>query len=214
MLLHRAKVKANRQLQPGVTEGGKVPTEIICLVPELCFMTGLTEDMRTDMNIKKELGTHIRLSPSARYEQLQILLDQIRNTPEAIRWVERWGLQLGDELNVMGGRVVPSEKIIFGRREVETDFRCDWTRSCATEEVISGVEIKNWLCVYPQSRENVVARFAELACEVGKRMGIKIGVPMTAGLKDDRPDTYYNEIKKRLSGQVRRFFYTSCFLDY
>jgi aubergine-like protein len=201
LLLHRAKTKAKQSQQAGAG-AQPAPNEIICLIPELCFMTGLTEAMRTDMNVKKELGAHTRLSPSQRYEQVRVLLDQIRSTKAALRHITDWGLQLDDDLNIMEGRIVPNEKIMFARREVETDFRCDWTRSCATEECVKGVEIKNWLCVYPESKAGIVERFAQLANEAGKRIGVKIGIPFTVGLRDDKPDTYYNEIRRNLNDQV------------
>jgi aubergine-like protein len=176
--------------------------EIICLVPELCFMTGLTESMRTDANIKKELGVHTRLSPAQRFTQVQVLLDQIRGTPEAIRQINQWGLELEKNLNCMDGRVVPCEKIFFKRKEVETDAKADWTRACAMEEVISGVEINNWICIYPAAKESLVAKFAEVAMDAGKRIGVRIAMPQTIALRDDKPDSYYNEIKKHLNPQV------------
>ena len=39
---------------------------IIKLVPELCFMTGLTDAMRADFRIMKELGNYTRLTPPQR----------------------------------------------------------------------------------------------------------------------------------------------------
>lgn len=97
---------------------------------------------------------------------------------------------------------MPSEKLYFARREVDIDYKCDWTRAAGNEEVISGIEIRNWMCVYPGNKENIVARFCELAHENGRKIGIRIAEPAIVPLKDDRPDTYYNEIKKRLDENV------------
>lgn len=116
--------------------------------------------------------------------------------------VRKWGLEFEEEINRMPGRVMPNEKIIFGRREVETDLKCDWTRAACNEEVLSAIELKNWMVVYPGNKEQIVARFCDLAFESGRKIGIRIGQPMVMPLKDDRPDTYYNEIKKRLDESV------------
>lgn len=35
------------------SNGGGAQDDVICLIPELCFMTGLSEDMRNDFNLKK-----------------------------------------------------------------------------------------------------------------------------------------------------------------
>ena len=47
LLIHRPK-------QPKTPEvGRKQPPEYICLIPELCYMTGLSEQLRNDINVKK-----------------------------------------------------------------------------------------------------------------------------------------------------------------
>lgn len=205
LLFHRpkAKQKTGTNGGNGGGNGGSTSTDVICLVPELCFMTGLSEEMRADFNVKKDLSVHTRLSPEDRYKQLKALVDSIRNNPKAYEEVRKWGLDLEQGINRMQGRVLPSEKIIFARREVDTDYKCDWTRAAGNEEVISAIEIKNWMCVYPGNKENIVARFCELAYESGRKIGIRIAEPMIVPLKDDRPDTYYNEIKKRLDENVQ-----------
>ena len=40
----------------------------IRLVPELCFLTGLTEAQRNDFRVMKEVADHTRLKPTIRYE--------------------------------------------------------------------------------------------------------------------------------------------------
>jgi hypothetical protein len=97
---------------------------------------------------------------------------------------------------------MPREKIIFNKREVETDGKCDWTRACGNEEVVSAVEIKNWLIVYPGQKEQIVEKFCLIAMECSRRTGIKLSMPITVPLRDDRPDTYYNEIKANLNEHV------------
>lgn len=53
LLLNRAK--KSKQAQEGGAGGEceKGATEIICLIPELCFMTGMSEEIRNDIKIKK-----------------------------------------------------------------------------------------------------------------------------------------------------------------
>lgn len=117
--------------------------------------------------------------------------------------IQKWGLDLAENITRIPGRVVPSEKIIFKKREVEVDFKCDWTRAAGNEEVLSAVELRNWLIVYPGNKEPIVARFCELAIENAHKIGIRIAQPITVPLRDDRPDTYYNEIKKNLETSIQ-----------
>ena len=57
LLIHRPKIK-------GISEASA--ERIVKLVPELCFMTGMTDAMRADFKIMKEVGAFTRLSPAQR----------------------------------------------------------------------------------------------------------------------------------------------------
>lgn len=148
------------------------------------------------------MATHTRLSPKQRCDQLNFLIENIRGCPEALRQITNWGLELDNQLTNLSGRTLKREMIIFNRREVETDNKCDWTKPCSNEEVVKAIDIKNWLIVYPANKESIVERFALLAMDCSKRIGIKLNMPITVPLKDDRADTYYNEIKKNLNEEV------------
>ena len=101
------------------------------------------------------------------------------------------------------GRVLPREKIIFANREVEVDDKADWTRPAGNEAVVKAVDITNWLVVYPAQKEQVVERFVTLAMDCSRKIGIRLEMPRTVAMRDDRPDTYYSEIKKNLNDSVR-----------
>lgn len=88
---------------------------------------------------------------------------------------------------------------------MHTDEKCDWTRAACNEQVVSAVDIKNWLVVYPHQKEPIVENFCTLAMECSRRTGIQLAMPQTVPLRDDRPDTYYNEIKNNLNEHVGCF---------
>ena len=60
LLINRPKIK-------GISEAGE---RLIKLVPELCFLTGMTESMRADFKIMKEVGAITRMTPVARQVNL------------------------------------------------------------------------------------------------------------------------------------------------
>ncbi len=95
---------------------GKI--DIICLIPELCFITGLSADIKDDFAVKKvknilrnhlfiqsekdlfkkDLAVHTRLTPKQRCDQLNFLIDNIRKCPEALQQISNWGLEFDDNL--------------------------------------------------------------------------------------------------------------------
>lgn len=41
-------------------------SRMICLIPEFCYMTGLTDEMRSDFRVMKDLAMYTKLTPTAR----------------------------------------------------------------------------------------------------------------------------------------------------
>ena len=200
LLVHRPKKKM--QASPTAVAGASDTPETICLLPELCFLTGLNDQIRNDTNLKRDLATFARLSPPQRIESLRKLVTDIRAKPEAYKCITDWGLELEADLFTLPGRVVQRERIFFARREVEVDAKADWTKACGSELVLKAVEILNWVCVYPQNRERQVETFVMTAIEAAQRIGIRLAMPMCVALRDDRPETYYNNIKESLNQYV------------
>ena len=69
LLIHRPKVRGIAEVEA---------ERIIKLVPEFCFMTGLTEAMRSDFKIMKEVGSYTRLSPAQRQVSDVTILKRVR----------------------------------------------------------------------------------------------------------------------------------------
>ncbi len=51
--------------------------KIVALIPELCFITGLTDDQRSNFTVMKDLGEHTRLSPAQRKLALERFIKEI-----------------------------------------------------------------------------------------------------------------------------------------
>lgn len=49
----------------------------ILLIPELCLMTGISEEMRSNFSIMKDIGQHTRVNPGNRTRELEKFLHQI-----------------------------------------------------------------------------------------------------------------------------------------
>ena len=51
----------------------------ILLIPELCHMTGLTDEMRSDFRVMKDLAVHTRVGPKDRVDTMQKFVAQINS---------------------------------------------------------------------------------------------------------------------------------------
>ncbi|ELV13541.1 Piwi-like protein 4 [Tupaia chinensis] len=82
------------------------------LLPELCFLTGLTDQATSNFHLMKAVAEETRLSPLGRQQRLARLADNIQRNKDARLELETWGLHFGNQISLTG-RVVPSEKIMM-----------------------------------------------------------------------------------------------------
>src|SRR5689334_22567152 len=79
MLISRIKPRRNDPNQEEKT---------VALVPELCNITGLTDDQRSNFTVMKDLGDHTRLLPSQRKIVLEKFIHDVNGKRKKIRIFE------------------------------------------------------------------------------------------------------------------------------
>merc|ERR1712198_505238 len=70
----------------------------IYLVPELCFMTGLSEEQRANFQLMKALGDYTRQDPKRRTESLMKFSDRINTHPDIKKELASWNLEFSKDL--------------------------------------------------------------------------------------------------------------------
>lgn len=51
---------------------------LVHLVPELCYITGLTDTMRSDMKVMKDVAQYTRISPAQRHMSLKKFISNVK----------------------------------------------------------------------------------------------------------------------------------------
>ncbi|KAH0619368.1 hypothetical protein JD844_019417, partial [Phrynosoma platyrhinos] len=95
--------------------GGDVPG-VIVLIPELCYLTGLTNKMRSDFSVMKDLSVHTRLAPEQRMREVGKLINYINQDDNVQKELRDWGLSFESNLLSFSGRVVQPERIHQGEK--------------------------------------------------------------------------------------------------
>lgn len=54
----------------------------VTLIPELCLFTGLTDAMRSNFSLMKELGKHLHMSPANRVKAVEAFMTRLHAKPE------------------------------------------------------------------------------------------------------------------------------------
>lgn len=104
MLVSKVKKKEMKEGAP----------EFLYLVPELCTRTGLTDKMRSNFTVMKDLAVHTRVNPNTRAQTLGAFRNKIQNSATATDVLKKWGVRFSDGLVPITGRVCKAETVLQG----------------------------------------------------------------------------------------------------
>ena len=154
---------------------------VIHLIPEVCWMTGITEDMRKNFNLMRSLGEYTRPVPSKRVEAYLKFNDSMCETAAAQR-LQPWGLTFAKELvKIDTPRLLSAETIEFGdnqKCDLRTNGtnpagRADWGRQMGGKKLKECHKIENCVVICPEQLLRQTSSFLNL---IEKQMGI-MGFP-------------------------------------
>ncbi|XP_061421204.1 piwi-like protein 2 isoform X2 [Lethenteron reissneri] len=191
LLLHRAKQRNQADDQ--------VAIQTICLIPELAYMTGITDLMRSDFSMMKAISEQMRLGPSLRHNSVMEFISTVENNPEAQQELSNWGLQLDSDIYKLSGRQLPPEMIRLQSKAFAVSPEADWTRHIVNTPCITAVAMKNWQVLCTQRDSFLVREFVNMMCSVGPPMGLVNQFPNIIELPNDQTKTYVDCIRKNYS---------------
>ncbi|NWT57272.1 PIWL2 protein, partial [Erythrocercus mccallii] len=173
---------------------------LVLLVPELTFLTGLS-DLRQNSRMLKEVMWEMIQSPQQHYQRLTSLLHRIRDSPDASRELQRWGLCLDTDIYRTQGHILPVERINLRHRSFLPAEDVGWHREVTKEVPIAVISINSWLLVYPKRLQHLAKDLLGAMRSSSGAMGIQVGQPTVQELRDDRIESYVRSIQGSLGSQ-------------
>uniref|UniRef100_A0A8P4GKH9 Piwi like RNA-mediated silencing 1 n=1 Tax=Dicentrarchus labrax TaxID=13489 RepID=A0A8P4GKH9_DICLA len=170
---------------------GAPPPGPAMLIPELCYLTGLTDKMRADFHIMKDLSVHTRLTPEQREGRLNRFITNIQKNADAQSELDKWGLNFDKKLLNLKGRVLPGERIFQGTRSA-----ADWSREMRGLPVISAPPLNNWIMFHTRRNGGEAQSLLQTLHKVSAPLGIclqRVVVILPSNRKDK-----YDSVKKFL----------------
>ncbi|XP_025076463.1 piwi-like protein 1 [Pomacea canaliculata] len=198
LLIHRPKARkvGGATIQPR--------TEVICLIPELCYLTGLTDDMRKNYSVMKDLAAHTRVTPTQRLETMKKFIDSINKNDTARTQLEEWGLMLDTSAIAVDGRQLNIETITMGSNaKFSAGPRAEWSREMSNCQLISTVDLNHWLILYIQRNLSEVNSLLLEVSRVTPLMGMSVQQPIRVVLNDDKTDTLIRSLRQNVNPKIQ-----------
>lgn len=199
MLVSRAKP---RELRAGMAE-------ILYLVPELCRMTGLTDQERSNMQMMRELADHTRLTPSMRIERLHAFQNRMRTNKKIVEELKSWDMELANKIVDFAGRILPNEAIIQGRdgtHKYSSGEKVDWTQNLRSNQLLALGSVRTWVVITMNALKNDAQSFVGMLQKAARGMNFNLPPPRCEQVYDDKPSSYLDAIDSAMQHDPQLLF--------
>ena len=110
---------------------------------------GLSDEMRANFNLMKEMGNHTRQEPAVRVRSLKTFANRIADNPETKKMLEEWKLAFNRDLVQLRARLMEPEEI---RGAGSSKFKykvdnADWSPAFRNWKQWSVVECRKWAVI-------------------------------------------------------------------
>lgn len=161
-------------LERRTPEGKRVEQQVF-LVPELCKFTGLTDDLRNNKKVMKEVARFTKLAPKDRIDKLVVHKNNINK--ELTR--KKWDIQIGDVPVVNGFQITPPNISVAG---TTTEIRANTGIFDIKSKITDAFSLTKWLIIHSKNpeenpKETDVDFFVNEMKAQGKSLGITIKNP-------------------------------------
>lgn len=207
---HNINIKDDRQpllisiKQQRKNEASAKEEEIrYCLIPELCYLTGLHDETRADKKIMREIATFTRVSPNQRMLALNKYIKNVTETPEAKKILSDWGLSLTKKSLNLIGRKIDAEQIYFANKSISAGPKADFSRDAVNNELLEVVHLNNWILIHQKSDFKCSKAFLMNMERCCGAFGMKLSKPKILALDQDRVDSYVDALRRNICGQTQ-----------
>jgi len=171
----------NKSKRKIIDVNGEETTQIetILLVPELMMPTGLTDKMRQDFRVMKDIGQHTILRPDKRFPLIDKFIDK---TNKEVSTNKDFNFMIDMKSNKITGYTLKPPKI-------RTGLKTSLPRSdrINVDKAIKSKNIDNWVIVYDPKNEEDVKNVVMNLQKAASKFEVKVANPCSSILLPRNP---------------------------
>ena len=120
----------------------------LSILPELCSLTGLADDVRADFLVMKDLAVHTRIGPADHVKRLQKFISDITSKPESIQEMRNWNVQFAPNLLTTNAHHLQPE-MLYQTSDRRNGYsyqndNADWSWDMRGQPLLSAVSLTSW----------------------------------------------------------------------
>jgi aubergine-like protein len=143
----------------------------IYLIPEFCFLTGLTDEMRANFNLMKNLANITKGTAGSKMNECVNLINAFLKKDKCLEDIKTWGITITPDPVKLEGRKLEAGNILMhktggnARFNFSIDTTDDIDRKIQTE-MYSQPELNRWMLFYSNKDESIVQTMLETLKQV------------------------------------------------
>lgn len=193
LLLSRSRVKSAAE---------KETDRVYGLIPELCYVTGISEKNRSNFRWMKEISQVTHLSPEQRHNSLLKYIENVKSCPEAREVLNSWGFEIDQNPVEVAGKLLKPANLTFGQGK--NDFvKEDWTQMSFKRQFLTPIHLTKWMLVFPKNLKLVAQTFSQALTDCSRNFGIKISSPKTIMIEADEIHSYLKALRDQIDSRVQ-----------
>jgi len=127
----------------------------IHLVPELCVLTGQSNEMRQNFNLQKDLNRKIKPSPQTRLDDSQKLIELMKTNPKTKELLNKWSISINAAPLSIEGSKLDAGNLMMGRNNTfPLETTPDFDRRIQSE-MFEQIELRK-IAVFCSSRDKEI----------------------------------------------------------
>ncbi|CAC5386882.1 AUB [Mytilus coruscus] len=194
MLISRPKEKDKRVGRTG----------LIILLPQLCYVTGLSNEVENDRRAKANIQALTRVAPQQRVLSLTEFVQQIQTNKDVQKMMKDWNLRIPNKALEIQAKLLDPE--IIRQNDVQLRYdqsKPDWFKDMRSNALTTAVSLKNWVIIFSKKNRGTVVDFIEALKRVGPPMGIHVTQPVVVELPDDRNMSYITGLRQTVESTTQ-----------
>ena len=172
----------------------------VYLIPELCFMTGLSEEQRANFQLMSQLAQYTRQDPKTRQQSLLKFANSVGSNQASTEMLEGFKLQFNQQLVQFRGRILKPETI-KGAKKKEFKYKsenADWSGAFRDWKMWSVINLDKWAVIHP-GKEKLTTGFINQLSKVAPSVGMLIKKPRIYELRNSNPASYVEVLNQAIA---------------
>lgn len=181
---------------------------VIHLIPEFCYLTGLTDEMRSNFNLMKQMAAITKGNPGEKMKECITLINTFLSNEKCKQDIENWGISLSNQPVTLTGRKLEAGNILMHRSRdgnrfsFPIDSSDDIDRKIQTE-MYSQPSIRKWLVFSTNKDKESTENFLQMFKKVQESYNYQIANPNLVYVKSIQFRDWEEAITRNISKDVQ-----------